>query len=192
MPPRAPLELQDLPSRAPRRRLTRPRPHKASWAGALCLVAALLRSSAASATPQFPDAIRTHLGLSYAPECALCHAGGIIGSGTVTTPFGQSARSRNLVANDTGGLVSVLERMRGEKVDSDQDGVPDIDELIAGTDPNSAPGDDIGPEKYGCVARVAGGRGERGAALLSAAALAAALGRRLGRRRRASWPGRPT
>lgn len=129
----------------------------------LFLSALQLVSANASATPNFPPAIQSDLGLSYNPECALCHLGGKTGGGTVTTPFGRSARARGMVAEDAAVLNAVLQQMKGERVDSDADGIPDIQELIEGTDPNAPANDTIGPQGFGCVGRVAPGRDLPGA-----------------------------
>lgn len=151
-----------------------------SLAAAALLVSSLVGAREASATENFPRAIGKHLGAPYYPECAICHVGGKTGGGTVTTPFGRSARARGLVAEDEGILTAVLDQMRSEKVDSDADGVTDIDEIIAGSDPNLPPDDTIGLQKYGCVGTVAGAGSPipAGAALLVVAALAVARRRR--------------
>lgn len=116
------------------------------------LVAAL--AAPARATPNFPPAIQQHLGLSAPPPCAICHQDGKTGTGTVTTPFGVSMRSHGLVPNDTSTLTKALDALEAEKVDSDGDGTPDIEELQAGSDPNTAGGGSINgpPVAYGCGA----------------------------------------
>lgn len=152
-----------------------------SVAAAALLVSSLAGARDACATESFPRAISEHLGAPYYPECAICHVGGKTGGGTVTTPFGRSARARGLVAEDEGILTAVLDQMRSEKVDSDADGVTDIDEIIAGLDPNLPPDDTIGLQKYGCVGTVAGAGSApvpAGAALLVVVALAVARRRR--------------
>jgi len=111
---------------------------------------ALVRSAAAS--PTFPDAIKSDLGLSFAPPCAICHEGGRGSSGTVTTAFGRAMMDRGLRAGDTGTLKTALDKMATDKVDSDGDGTSDIDQLKKGKDPNGASGIAIGapPVEYGC------------------------------------------
>jgi hypothetical protein len=136
----------------------RPICHALRWTLAAALV---LYAQRALATPGFPGGIRTDLGLTYQPACSLCHADGITGRGTVTTPFGAAMRQRGLLAGDAQSLARALAAMDSDKVDSDGDGIPDIQALRAGLDPNIPGGTaDVGqPPAYGCGARVAAGRG---------------------------------
>jgi len=114
------------------------------------LLLAVLGGGAAHASSIYPPEIRNHLSLSYTPDCSVCHANGQTGFGTVTTPFGTSMRSRGLVAQNIGSLDTALDALAAERKDSDGDGVPDIDELKAGTNPNVAGGGDVPPPSYGC------------------------------------------
>jgi len=102
------------------------------------LVAAALFSASASATERMPRSIATDLGLTYVPECSLCHVGGNAGPGTARSPFALTARSYGLDGSDRTLLQTALTQMEAAKVDSDGDGVPDIAELRAGNDPNIA------------------------------------------------------
>src|SRR5262249_59260271 len=94
--------------------------------------------------------IRAHLSLSYTPACTLCHNGRGGGFGTVTAPSGKSMRAGGLVAQNLGSLDTALDALAAEHTDSDGDGVGDIDELKAGSDPNVAGGGSAPPPTYGC------------------------------------------
>jgi hypothetical protein len=115
---------------------------------------ALLTAPTALATPNFPGAVRSELELSRTPDCSLCHIG-VQARGTVNTPFGTSMRQRGLRARDEGSLRAALASLRDEAMDSDGDGTPDVEELIAGGDPNQGPAPivDMPPDPtFGCAA----------------------------------------
>ena len=159
---------------------------------ALAAAAALtLIAVPARATPNFPSAVASHLGLATSPDCTLCHVGPTQ-IGTVVTPFGTSMRARGLVLYDEKSLTTALDALAAERKDSDGDGTPDIDELRAGTDPNTA-GDGTGPAgtpapdepRYGCGAHVAPSARAPGAIVsLMLASVFTALARRRARRQR--------
>ena len=130
-------------------------------AGSVLLVTAW--SSAALATPGFPDEIKAHLKLTDSPDCSICHEGQQK-KGTVTTAFGMKMMSRGLVEYDNKSLDAALDALEGEKSDVDNDGTDDIDALKAGTDPN---GTDVDVAKYGCN-NVSGAAPEAGALLVFA------------------------
>ena len=114
------------------------------------LAVTVLAGGLAHASSIFPPEVRAHLGLSYTPACTLCHNTPSGGFGTVTTPFGTSMIARGLVAQNLQSLDTALDALAAEKKDSDGDGVADIDELKAGTDPNVAGGGSYPPPSYGC------------------------------------------
>ena len=114
------------------------------------LAVAVLAAGLAHASSIYPPEIRTHLSLSYTPDCTVCHDVPTGGFGTVTKPFGRSMMARGLVAQNLGSLDTALDALAAEKTDSDGDGVPDIDELKAQTDPNVAGGGAVAPISYGC------------------------------------------
>jgi uncharacterized protein (TIGR03382 family) len=121
-----------------------------------------LLAAPAWATSTFPTTIQSHLKLSASPpqSCGLCHKNNQIGTGTVTTPIGASLRARGLVLNDEASLTAALDQLAADKVDSDGDGVGDIDELKARTNPNVAESvadggmgeEQVPPVRYGCGA----------------------------------------
>jgi MYXO-CTERM domain-containing protein len=131
------------------------------FASTAVLAGTVLLAGAASASADYPATIKSHLSLKNTPECALCHSGGMTGIGTVNTLFGTTARTKyNLTSGNATLLTSVLTKMKTDGVDSDGDKVGDIDELIAGTDPNTAGGGVVAAKPdltYGCVATVAPG-----------------------------------
>ena len=117
----------------------------------LVLAVSVLAGGLAHGSPTYPAEIRAHLSLSYTPPCTLCHQTESGGFGTVTTPFGKSMMARGLVAQNLASLDTALDALAAEHTDSDHDGVSDIDELKAGTDPNVAGGGSVTPPTYGCL-----------------------------------------
>ncbi len=120
------------------------------------LLALTAVAAPARATPNFPPEIQNHLALSSQPACAICHANGVTGLGTVTTPFGQSMRAAGLVANDPTSLDNALDLLQAEHISSVGDCMPDIEKLKAGLDPNVAAAD-AGTCDGGAVTGPAGG-----------------------------------
>lgn len=108
--------------------------------------------SAALGTANFPAALATASG-GPAPGCDVCHQG-TQAKGTVTTPFGKAMRERGLVAYDETSLQAAWTQMNG--VDSDGDGVTDIDEIKAGKSPNVSEKSAVVLPEYGCVAAPGG------------------------------------
>ncbi len=105
----------------------------------------------ASASERFPRALQNAVGAPFESPCSLCHLGDYRTNDSVTTRFGRAMRARGLAAGDEDSLIHALDAMRVDDVDSDLDGVTDIEELQIGTDPNLRP--DQVPEEainYGC------------------------------------------
>jgi len=128
----------------------------------LVTFASMLTASAdARGTEEFPGTIRYHLRLDYDPPCSICHENGMVGVGTVRTPFGMSLRLRGLAAEQDDSLTVALDALDKEQVDSDRDGVTDIAELKTHTDPNrygALPLDQANEPVYGCGGTVARSR----------------------------------
>ncbi len=125
----------------------------------LLLLVVVLSAGPALATPTFPSAIKRELGFSYSLDCSLCHLNGVTGRGTVTTPFGTSMRGAGLNPGDEASLKAALASLKAQSIDSDRDGVGDVAELVAATNPNGVGRLDaprfLDPE-YGCGADATG------------------------------------
>jgi len=140
---------------------------------AVSLASALTRP--AMAMPTYPDGIQFHLGLDYTPQCTLCHATPT-GGGAIVSKFGQSMQAVGLTA-DFSTLYPALATLEANRTDSNKDGVPDIEQLKEGSDPNSGATVSAIPEqKFGCGARVARGELHSDAALALGVLLACGIG----------------
>lgn len=134
----------------------------------------------ARASKTFPAIVAEHVGVELpaeGTECLLCHTSREGGEETATKPVARSLRELGL-GSTTRSLRSALEK--AGDVDSDEDGVPDFEELAQRRDPNVAevrtedgaiapapPGDEAPPFQTGCaLRRSGGGRGVLGALLV--------------------------
>ena len=165
-------------------------PFQARLVAFAAVVAGLSVARAASAKPEFPRSIASHLNLSYTPVCSLCHDRASIGGSTVRTPFGLSMRAHGFTGKNN--LVAALDALGAEHVDSDADGVDDVDELVDGTDPNSPAPDAVnGDPAYGCGAHVASGApaDAPGARWVGMLGVAMVIARRVRRRTRGDGAG---
>lgn len=105
----------------------------------------------AHATPEYPFVLDATFNTSCPnpnSRCVICHTSARGGQATAVRPFANTLRPLGLNrGRDVGALQSALARLP-ETTDSDDDGVPDRDELEMCGNPS---GDDLGagPE-YGC------------------------------------------
>jgi hypothetical protein len=116
----------------------------------LLAVAALSPAAPAAASATFPGALQQKLGLTSLPYpplgCQLCHQTDAGGLKTATKPFGRAVQKDGAVAANVPSLTSALDALESAGTDSDRDGVGDIAELKAGTDPNVAESSNGMPE----------------------------------------------
>lgn len=142
------------------------KPSGATICRTLVLGALLAMPGLALASPTYPGTVADALGLPCNPDCTLCHTTPTGGFTTVNTPFGLTARMKHgLECCKPELLRDVLDELREAETDSDHDGVTDIDELEALTDPNDAADVDLkctAPEDdSGCSVTKGGDAGSR-------------------------------
>lgn len=116
--------------------------------GARWLLVVLLGAGPAYASSTFPGELKEQLGLSQVPLCTVCHTDLKGGSDTLAQPFGLAVQTHGAVSNDTQSLRQAIAAMEKDRTDSDEDGISDIEELEAGSNPNR-PGNEGSPT-YGC------------------------------------------
>ena len=133
----------------------------------------LLSTANAGAVATFPAEIQKHLALSYTPPCTLCHDNPNGGIGTATTKFAVSMKAAGLSATSSlADLDKALDTLAANNTDSNGDGIPDIQELKEGIDPNTgAAQPNAPPETFGCGARIASGKVQFRGTLLGALAV---------------------
>jgi hypothetical protein len=137
-----------------------------SFAIAACsaLACAVLSvSGVAHASDNYPALVQSELALSQRPECTLCHADLVGGTGTVVKPFGLTMQDFGARGKDPTSLQRALQSDRDNDVDSDGDEIADIAELSLGTDPNDGPGRQNAVERpqRGCaLARIGAGNAQ--------------------------------
>jgi hypothetical protein len=105
-------------------------------------LAVSLLAGRAAASKTFPEALRQKLELPQVAGtgmgCQLCHQDDTGGLMTATKPFGRALIQAGVQATNVPSLLSALTQLKTDGHDSDRDGMSDIAELKAGTDPNVA------------------------------------------------------
>jgi hypothetical protein len=97
---------------------------------------AALSSSPAAASPKYSDRLEERFDMTCAPTCLLCHTNAQGGFATANTKFGVSLRKAGLSCCDLSDFDDLIDEVEEAETDSDDDGIPDLEELADGTDPN--------------------------------------------------------
>jgi hypothetical protein len=86
-------------------------------------------------------------------DCRLCHQDPVGRAGSATRPFAETLKSQGLNASSTPSTLTQL--LEGwDEQDSDGDERSDLEELLAGTDPNEGHGRQVVESvryRYGCL-----------------------------------------
>jgi hypothetical protein len=127
--------------------------YRSKWKDLLlpALAVALAWPVPAEASPTFPGELQDQLDIPCVPQCTLCHRDTNGGSGTVVEPFGQSMFDAGLRASRPERIATALDLLEFNSVDSDGDGVTDVEELSEGRNPNQS-GAGLLCATYGCSA----------------------------------------
>ncbi len=145
-------------------------------------LALVAMTGVALARPEFPESLQKATGSPCVPQCSVCHES-VNGGGPADQPFAKSL-------GDYGGyegsdaIQAGIDGLKQDNVDSDGDGVGDVEEFRRGTDPNYAGDALLCLPDVGCGAHVAPRAPEDG--IDAAFALAVALGLVASKRRRRS------
>jgi hypothetical protein len=100
----------------------------------------LALAAPAAASKEYPDVIKRALSLKSLPVagdgCQLCHKDDNGGLHTINKRFATTLEGFGLTSGDPNSLIGALRLDQEQGSDSDGDGIPDIEELQAGTNPN--------------------------------------------------------
>jgi hypothetical protein len=121
------------------------------WRHFAISLALLVTVCAARASENYPDVIRSIVATNQPLPCTLCHTLADGGDGAVTTAFGREMLDFGMKGGDPASLRTALRRNAARGWDSDGDGVPDIEELVYGTDPSSPALSSGPPLMHGCT-----------------------------------------
>ena len=121
------------------------------WRPFAISLALLLAAHAARASEVYPEVIRATVSTNQPLPCTLCHAVTDGGSVTIDTEFGRSMSDFGMKGSDPVSLQRALRRNAARGWDSDGDGVPDIEELVFGTDPSTRSLSSGPPLEHGCT-----------------------------------------
>jgi hypothetical protein len=100
----------------------------------------MLCATNARASENYPETLEQALDTPCPPDCTTCHTRASGGNLTANTPVGISMRRAGLKGGNASLLLDAIAALESERTDSDVDGVPDVEEMHAGTDPNAAMG----------------------------------------------------
>lgn len=147
------------------------------------LAAGLSLSSLAAARQEYNDAVTQAAGTPCdAQLCIACHQTAA-GGGAVSQPFYATIIEAGYFFPDPETAAAALRQLSADATDTDDDGVPDAEELLVATNPNAVGGANAcSGAEFGCVSLAPRGPGNP---LPEAAAMVLAL---LARRRKlARW-----
>jgi hypothetical protein len=150
--------------------------------GVVAGLAVMFSTGVAQASPEFPEEIQELLALDCTPACVLCHRTPEGGLNNIREPFGAYIQGLGVFLDLPAAFAAAEQDPNG---DSDMDGINDVAEIRANTNPNMAdtpdnPSDPIcAAAEYGCGARIAPSRGsaavDKGWSLLAALGVALLL-----------------